>query len=616
MNTTPFKIIVAGKSLVLSKDYRLRMVLRSPLFHEIGESSYSLPFDLPAAPNAALLNYPDRYGIPEEAFECELLLYGNHFKKGKLYLESINENTIQAYLKIDSIFPEELLEKKINRMDVLPTLDFDSETDLIDHMEAQIPGDGDHVFFPLHNDKVRDHLQKLLASMQNLSVTPILNYRSAGAFKRIRSRMKYVHPIYNTESMINRTDLLISPYIFLSKYLEQLFTKHAFPLSNDFSGTGYDQLVIYNNVLADTGMYRNWEDIKPKLRLNHHLPEISLEDFLNQLNDFLSASFFLDDNRVHCVFWEDVLRDLSYTDLSDKLIQTQSLTPKAKDEKLYTFNYTSPSGDQSWDLIQELSTANLKGKKSTFSQLPSNPVFADVYYVEEDHLYWTYEAISEDGANSEQWNIYSVNLFGIPHGNTELDFDHSFEVTPVFAYRHEIYVVFYQSEEIQGVASYEFNIPTAHQELSSYRFNSSETTEELRLLIYHGLVNNSPYASHHNVNPSGATSCPFSLDINSKDSLFYKNRQNWNDFLNHSMESELELQLSWATLQDIDFKKRYRIDGIDFLFKQLEFDISEMGISPTEAIVQQVSGNTIKNPPLTDTYTFSNSSSNNSNSNT
>ena len=612
MNISAISFLVSGKPVVLLDDFKLRIVLRSPLFHKVEESGYTFPFDLPLSLNAEKLNYPDRYNLPEEPFECEMQLYGNTFKTGLLYLETINNDTISVYVKIDSLFIQETLDKKINRLNVLPTLSFADEAALTTHMQNKISGLDSHTFFPIHNEKLRDHFAKLLSTTTNLSVTPIINYYIGGDFTRVKSRMKHVNPLTNVEYQINRTDLVVTPFIFLTKYLEELFIDNGTPIKTDFSTEGYDKLVIYNNVLADSGMYRNWADISPVLKLNQHLPAVSLETFLNEINELFSGSFFVKNGQVEYVFHENVIRSTIYTDVTSKILEVKSLSSKLKADHITSFAYSTPDGDGSWDLIQDLDNANIVGAIDDFSDYPGSPSVSDVYFVKNENSYWVYEASDVEDSNNFDWNLYSISMFGIPAGKTEYEFDYLYNIIPVFAYSHELYIVIYQSEEIQGVGVVTMDIPIVDQEVYSSRFPSSEPMEDIRLLIYHGVVGTAPYANQHNVSPSGNQTTSFSLDMNSKDSLYYKNKRNWIDFLNNSMEVELLMKLSLSEIENIDFDKKHRWDGVDFLYKEISFDISRQGISEVEAIIQTITASRILETPATDSHvTESDQSSNN-----
>jgi hypothetical protein len=606
MNSTVFSLRVNGKTLVLPADMRLQMVLRSPFFHKVGEFGYSFPFNLPIAPNAATLNYPDRYGVPDEAFDCELYIYGNLYKKGLLYLEAIEEELIQAYLKVDVLLPEDKLHKKIHQLGVLPNITFDSESSLINHMNAKVNA-ADYVFFPLHNDKLRDHLAKILPTVRNLTVTPIINYYSNNSFRRVWERMLHEHPVTGDDTNINRTDLVITPFVKLMHFMDQVFDSYGLPFQfTNLLASGYERLVIYNNVLADKGMYRSYDEQEPHLDLNKHLPDISLEDFLDQSNDFLSGSFLIKNGKSKYVFWEELLRETDYIDLSDQLLRIEKITPKAKEEQIHSFTYQAPSGDNSWDLIKDLDNARLKGSRMSYELLPPNPQLYDSYYVHERHAYMVYQPSNPSGTSLDQWELYSVNLYGIPHGSVSAEFDYTITTSPVINYPHLVPLVFYTSPSVQGVTYTQMKVPVAHQELASIHLPGTDSTEDLRFLLYHGLQNGIPYASHHNIDPDGNTLSNFSLDMNAKDSLYYKNRRNWNDFLNHSMELQLSLKLSWLDIETLDFSKRYRIAGQDFFFKELEFDIDALGISTVTATVQQIAGNTIKTPPTTHSYTYYN----------
>jgi hypothetical protein len=414
MNSTAFSLRVNGKNLVLPVDVRLQMVLRSPFFHKVAEIGYSFPFNLPIKPNAVALDYPDRYGVPDEAFDCELFIYGNLYKKGLLYLEAIEEDYIQAYLKVDVLLPEDKLKEKIHQLGVLPHLTFSSEASLINHMNAKVNGT-DYVFFPLHNDKLSDHLAKILPTVRNLTVTPIINYYSSNSFQRILERMIHEHPVTGDDMNINRSDLIITPFVKLMHFIDAVFDEFGLPFQfTNLLASGYERLVIYNNVLADKGMYRSPGEQEPHLDLNKHLPDLSLENFLNQCNDFLSGSFLISNGKSKYVFWEELLRETDYIDLSDQLLRIEKITPNPKDEQIHSFTYQAPSGDSSWELIKDLDNARLKGSRNYYELLPPNPQLYDTYYIHERHAYMVYHPSNPDGNSFEQWELYSVNLYGIP----------------------------------------------------------------------------------------------------------------------------------------------------------------------------------------------------------
>lgn len=539
--------------------------LLSPIFNEIG--SFSYPFTLPAtANNKNILGHPQRINLSNAApykNPAQIIWNGIVFKNGLLITKETSPDYIKAYIAADEGYFYNLIKDlKLNEIDLggdRVLAEYYHPTELLifnDDYDKVFP-EVDFTLFPLyapnfHKDKsfyqTWLNYNNGIINRWNTSLPAPIGYFT-GAFNTFVP-FPFLNYIFNR--IASQFNISISDNVFYSdQYLRQLVVFRLFSFAENI---GNEQMGdIFNN--------------SSTFNLADGLADISLSDFFQQINTIFKAELFFNNqnNSFKLVLFKDIYNSeaVSFENNTFKII---IIDPNTYDGFEMTYQLDG-SDDFLEDHYKDISLFTFKSDIPTFIELPASPDEGDMYFIEAIRAYYYWVAPRTYGSNTYygEWRFYSNDRDRFTEGNKQLKIN--------------IPGVFSRPENgLSTQAGNEGELLTVNERF----FKPSPA--ELRLLFFYGL-------NSANVPHGGAfitENWPYSLEWSGDNGLREKFYKEWIAFHQTTRQAEFEMPLTASELKNIDFSKKYRFSGADWLFSKINFTMTNNRITPAKVIAWKI----------------------------
>ncbi len=388
---------------------------------------------------------------------------------------------------------------------------------------------------------------------------------------------------------------IISPQVFLPHIIKTLFEHTGIhTISNPFVGDGnINQLCVYAGVCINNISAAATSTIPSGFALNDMLPEIKCADFLADVCKTLGIVFLYDHNTESIIFktLDEIMSDQSAIAFSSGIISKPHIAVNPFNAfKLEYENLEDPFIDEFYN---DLSHVNFKGTVPALINLPwFNADPNDCYYVtqEKAYFYWTKTDIGDFSMHS--WQLYSLDFTfrlerKIITSKDDTTFEYMLPSTPIMMRNYP------RKDPSWGMPERDLLVPASFSPGKIKGIKSDD--KSYHLLFYRGLqkdsnANDYPLGSNAYQNLDGdidfdnAFEEPFDFNLDMGVNSIYKKRfqkyLSWRVF-SHGEYTFYKIMTS-DELTGFDFFRWYRILSMDYLVKQLRFEISKDGLSPVE----------------------------------
>lgn len=533
-------IVIADQQLDLSDDFSVSLNLRSPIFNDVGD--YSFPFKVPStARNMAILGWKNRIASTRsiyESFEGSIRWNGMILYSGQIRIKTASDKTFEGTLYINKgNFNYEVKDL------ILTSIDFGM---------TSFPGD----------DQAMDYFNWSLTHFYpevNFSFPQIsnLDFYDPQATDPELQAYNLIFPdgkLHKSTSDGHHRTILV-PFLYLKFVLSKVAENFGYRLEDEFftSATELSRLVIYNSI--------NISEVFAGLQQFYYcrfLPKVKVSEFIAGLEKWFNCSFHADSRQrvVRIVGNKDVLLHSDVVDFSRNVLSISQDIP----DQITGFRFLlgPDSGDKLYQakLDQEKGITDLiKGSVQSFSDVPPYPHtwLGDIYYILDTNSWW------QLGVNPFSFLIEWQLL---PNGPS---------LTDKFFYKwgdekNKYETIFSSLADKFGVVSCG-NLGADNQKITPRLFwvglyGGWDTPYQLRGLAYD---NN------------------FSLRYTGSNGLI---NLYWKDWVNWQMDTrksvKIEKQIDFIELKDLDFTKRYCINGINYLISEIAVTLNKSSIKSAQ----------------------------------
>ena len=529
-------ILIADQPLELSDDFSVSLNLKSPLFNDVGD--YSFPFKVPATVrNMAILGWKNRIAASRsiyETYDGNIRWNGIVLYCGQIRIKTASDKTFEGTLYIDKgNFNYEVKDLLLNRID-LGLKEFATDNEAIDYFNWSLTH-----FYP-----------EVDFSMPQITN---LDYYDPQATNPELQAYNLIFPdgkLHKTTSDGTQRTILI-PFLYLKYVLNKLAESFGYRLEDEFftSSTELSRLVIYHSVNLSEVIFG-----LQQLYYCRFVPKVKVSEFISGLEKWFNCSFHADSKQrvIRIVSNRDVLLHSEMVDFSDNIL---SISQEIPDQITgFRFLLGPDSGDKVYQAQLDAEkgiTDYIRGVVDTFSEIPPYPFtwLGDIYYIVDTNSWW------QLGVNPISFLIEWIQL---PNGPA---------LTDKFFYRwgddkNKFETIFSSLSDKFGMVSCG-NLGTDKDKITPRLFwvgmtGGWGTPYLLRGLAYDG---------------------NFSLRYTGSNGLFNLYWKDWVDWIMNTRKSvKIEKQMDFIELKNMDFTKRYRMNGINYLVSEISVTLNKASI--------------------------------------
>jgi hypothetical protein len=348
---------------------------------------------------------------------------------------------------------------------------------------------------------------------------------------------------------------ILIPFLYLKYVLNKLAENFGYRLQDEFftSSIELSRLVIYHSVNLSEVIFGLQQLFYCRL-----VPSVKVSEFISGLEKWFNCSFHVDSKQrvVRIVSNKEVLLRSEVVEFSKNILSiTQEIPEQATG---FRFLLGPDGGDKVYQeqLDSEKGiTEMIKGAVGSFSEIPPYPFtwLGDIYYIVDTNTWW------QLGVNGISFLIEWQQL---PNGPS---------LTDKFFYKwgddKNKYETIFSSLSDKYIVVNCGNLGADNQKISPRLFwvgmaGGWGTPVRLR-----GFANNSN----------------FSLRYTGGNGLF---NLYWKDWVNWIMETrksvKIEKQMDFIELKSMDFTKRYRINGINYLISEITVTLNKSSIKSAQ----------------------------------
>ncbi len=444
-------------------------------------------------------------------------------------------------------------------------------------------------FLPIHNNNYFANAQSEVFEIDHDSVDfinekfPYVNYYNDG-FPMLLS--------YSEGEETYQAFNIIAPQLFLAHVISKVFEEAGIAIhSNLFVSDGnINQLCIWANACVNNIVSSSFSQITDSYQLCWSLPDIPCLDFLMQVCKTLGIVFVYDHNTRTITFKhiDEIITDPTAREFSKGILGKPKISVNPFTS--YLIKYPDIEDDFIGENFHSLDDVNYKGSVDSIYDLDwLNSQPNDCYFVKDLNAYLYYTRPAAGWAYLYQF--YSLR-FDFERGTKLLTskpesvFEYELGATPIMMRNYPL------SDPSWGV---ERDILTPASLRAGKIKGTKNDKDTYHLLFYRGLrkdSNNNDYPLGSNsykdlsgeIDFSNSLTQPFDFNLNTdQNSLYTKRFRNYLRWRvrTHGTYTFFKVMTSHE-IADFDFFGWYRIHGMDYLVKEIKFEITKEGISPAE----------------------------------
>ncbi|MEI6898395.1 MAG: hypothetical protein WCL00_00840 [Bacteroidota bacterium] len=528
-------ILVDNQSLDLSADFSVSLNLKSPIFNDVGD--YSFPFKVPAtSKNKVILGWKNRIASSNsiyQTYDGRIQWNGMELYAGQIKIKVAGDKTFEGTLYIDKgNFNYEIKDLLLHRID-FGSKTFDTDQEAINYFNYSLTHFYPEMDFAMPEINNVDYYDPQTTNVDLMSYNHIF---TDGWLRKM--------------STDGTSKNILTPFLYLRFVLNKLAETFGYRLEDNFFSSSFElsRLVIYHSV--------NLNDIIFGLQQIYYcrfLPQIKVSEFIAGLEKWFNCSFHTDYNQkvIRIVSNKEVLLHSEVIDFSKNIISISQEIP----DPIEGFQFLSgpDSGDKVYQerLEQEKGIIEMvKGAVQSFSDIPAYPftMLGDIYYVVDSNAWWQLGIVN--------WMVQWVQLTAAP---TLID---------KFFYKwgsdaNKFETIFSTLSDQYMVVNCG-NLGADYQKITPRLFWVNLTGNPARL---RGFASGSNFTLRY----TGG---------NGLFNLYWKDWANW--IMNDRKCVKIEKQMDFTQLKNLDFTKRYSIDGINYLISEVAVTLNISSIKSTQ----------------------------------
>ena len=446
--------------------------------------------------------------------------------------------------------------------------------------------DSTYALFPIYNNNFHANTQNSEYEVDNAGydflnkIYPFVNFYYNNAFPVALSGEED----NETFEMYN----ILAPCIYLSYVILKIFEKADIAVDNFvFSNYETRQLCIYANKSINTVDTGDLNAIIEDYPLNNLLPDIDAFDFILDICKTLGIVFHYDHNRkrIHFVTLDEIMTDTSAVDLSKNILSKPSIDFEHYDS--YLLKYEDIDDTFIQEYFNDIDDVNYLGEVGSLNNLPGDANYNDCYYVSEEKAYYVLKHDPTEDALT--WGLYSLS-FQFKISSTLLNhdekktFEYSLPSNPIMMRTSP------KEDPSFGIDGRDILVPGTYR--PGYLVGMKKPDPAYYLVFYRGMANDGnnneyPFGSsgYKELDGSDATRDKFDFNLNADDAYSIYN-QRFKKYLHWRVLAQgtytFHKIMTTEDLVNFDFFSWYRILDMDFLVKELKFEITKNGLSPVE----------------------------------
>ena len=394
---------------------------------------------------------------------------------------------------------------------------------------------------------------------------------------------------------------IISPQLFLPFVIGTIFEKENITIQNNlFAGDHHiNQICIYANACLNNVASSSFSAIELDYQLSKALPDIPVIDFLTQVCRTLGIVFDYDNNTktVRFRFINDIINDPLAVEFSDNILGSPQIAINRYSD--FVVKYPDMSDDYVSENFKDLADVNYKGEVDSILNISwTDQNINDCYFCKENGIYFIY------GSPVEGWGVFPLFRFF----SQRFDFKRGARPMPVRGNETFEYTLGATPIMMRDYPKKDESLPPSiytpeRDWLTPASLRAGKVVgipndeQSYHLMFYRGMQkdgngNDYPLGSnaYHNlggeIDFSNSLTQPLDLSLSTSENSLYSKKLR--DYLRWRVRTHGEYTfhkiMTSTELANLDFFKWYRILGMDYLIKEVKFEISSKGISPAEII--------------------------------
>ena len=525
---------IDGQPVDLPNDFSVTMNLKSPAFNEVG--SYSYPFKIPYSPrNAFIFNFRNRVQNQTDPY----ITYNGVFSWNGITLFN---GTVKMKLFNNFTFEGSIYEgngdfnyqrKNATLQDVdYGVLEFSSESTRLGYMNSCI-------------DKYYPDCNICFPQILNKSYFDELPENTGLHYCNI-----YINSFLQSVFSGGSERTILVPMLYLRYVLKKIFLYIGYSVDDRFfsSGPEFNKLSIFNLVDCNNGDHGFFPYDVTKIFLNYHLPRLSLNEFFSGLETMFNIRFFVNTfkREVVVVSLDSIIKSTDYFDFSKNI----SLIETEISDQItgYNLSMTMDTDDELYEIRKEYDESvidRLKENVKSVSDLnpwPSDNIMDMRYVLDADRYYILW--------SNKQWIPWVSDLtlyFNYRYRSNQQSIETKFS-TLLNNNASDDAVVGNKREDWENVTGKLF-------------FNDYVSSSPVRMRALPLTTNNSLYYGGTN-------------------GLFNKYFKTWFDFRMSTKLVKITKLMTFKEILDLDFSKKYYINGVMYLISSIRVTIKRDRIMP------------------------------------
>ena len=572
---------------------KFNITLKNPMFITGDlEGSYIYNFKLPLTTlNRSVLEFPDRiekYPGFSTDMDCRITFDGIPIvDQSTITVKYTGGNFLTANVKcgIGHIFYK-LKDKLLSDIDLGGVRNLCGSPFIpIDYYNETVAGsypDYDFVLFPVQNTEFYKDTNVDDNWKNNIQ---IVNYYLNGSF---RQGLSSGDPTGGT----------FTPFPYIVYILNQIFGGYGYASkSNVFLQNGdLRRLVLYNNY-ADTVTVAVPDPGPPptvvysskanhNINLANQVPQYSVLDFLGDLRVFALAYFVDSHSRSFDIkFLNDIIRSADYIDYTDRTAPLRDIDH----EKANGYKFSWEVSSDGWAgkyLHRDLSRFTIKDPVATVLDLPFDEYneINDVRLVIDQDVYYIFRW--DEASSGFTWNYFSYRFNDVESGSDPF-WEMKSKISPLMVDK--------LADQNAQSPTRSWLVPVIEQSGSNKFFLNSEYQLHFndpgkRFLFYRGMHQDSiggsyPLGTNDVYNYAGDKIADANLSLKWEGAYglylnLWKTYLNW--YINVRKLVTFSRIFAAPEIRNLDFSKKHRIDGTDYLIKEIKIPVTEKEILPAK----------------------------------
>jgi hypothetical protein len=345
---------------------------------------------------------------------------------------------------------------------------------------------------------------------------------------------------------------LIVPMLFLPFVLNKVIDKLGHTWNDSFFSINpdFNEVVIFNSVDCNDGPAGFFQYPLNKLLLNYHVPKLTIFEFFNGLETFFNLRLFVNSKTkaIRIVSLDDIVNSAVYTDGFKYILSTAiELSDKITGFSLSMDIDSDDSFADELSKYDETKLGRIKDTVQSFSDLPIWPGASqdEIRFVIDDNQFYR--------MNSQVWTLFNIN---------------SMTTYTKFLYKMA------QGIALSTKVSSLGDVVHENVRVSNKRANWTEIAFRLFFIkpvfevnFFVAMMGRS-FNNNTSLFYSGATG------------LFAKQFKSFLDFQMNTKPVKIIAQIDYLELQNLDFSKKYMINGNKYLLSEVQVAITNNGFKP------------------------------------